>query len=110
MFFLVMGNSKWEIGLLMMVFMFFFIFFVGFVYYVEYKELIIFFSVFMGIWWLVIIMMIVGYGDEYLRMLFGRIVGMVCVLLGVLIIVMFIVIIVFIFSDFNDKNKVRLKC
>lgn len=109
MLFLAMGNSKWEIGLLMMAFMFFSTFFAGFVYYAEYKEPTTFPSVFTGIWWSVITMTTVGYGDEYPKTLLGRIVGTVCALSGVLIIAMPIAIIASTFSDFNDKNKVRLK-
>ena len=109
MLFLAIGNSKWEIGLLMMAFMFFSTFFAGFVYYAEYKEPTTFPSVFTGIWWSVITMTTVGYGDEYPKTLLGRIVGTLCALSGVLIIAMPIAIIASTFSDFNDKNNVRLK-
>lgn len=38
-------------------------------------------------------MIIVGYGDVYFKFFFGKIIGMVCVCVGVLIVVFFVLVI-----------------
>ncbi|XP_062571623.1 potassium voltage-gated channel subfamily C member 3-like [Saccostrea cucullata] len=109
MLFMAIRSSKWEIVLLLVAFLIFSTFFAGFIYYAEYKEPTTFPNVFDSIWWAIITMTTVGYGDEYPKSVGGRIVGTFCALSGVLIIAMPIAIIASTFSDFNDKNKVRLK-
>lgn len=47
-----------------------------------------------GLWWVIVIMIIVGYGDMVLKMYVGMFVGVLCVLLGVLIIVFLVFVIV----------------
>lgn len=109
MLFMAIRSSRWEIGLLFAAFMIFSTVFGGFVYYAEYKEHSTFPHAFTGIWWSIVTMTTVGYGDEYPKTLGGKVVGSFCAISGVLIIAMPIAIIASTFSDFNDKNKVRMK-
>lgn len=50
-------------------------------------------------------MIIVGYGDMYLIFFGGKLVGIVCVVFGILIIVMLIVVVVVNFSEYYLKNS-----
>lgn len=85
--------------LLLLLFFLVFLFFVSFIYYVEFYVIDMFFDIFIGIWWLVVIMIIVGYGDMFLKLIFGYFVGGVCVFLGMFILVMLVVIFVMNFND-----------
>lgn len=64
-----------------------------------------FFSIFDVFWWSLIIVSIVGYGDFYLIIGFGKVVGGVCVVFGVL--VFFLLVMVFV-KNFNVYLKGEL--
>lgn len=49
-----------------------------------------FISIFDMFWWVIIIICIVGYGDKVLMILMGKFLGVICVVLGILIIVLFL--------------------
>lgn len=81
------------------------LFFGYLVYYVEFFEWNFFDNVFVGIWWVVVIMIIVGYGDVVFMWYFGCIVVILCVLIGIIILVMFVVIVIFNFIVYYIKLK-----
>lgn len=59
----------------------------------------VFISILDVFWWVIVIMIIVGYGDMFLKLIFGYFVGGVCVFLGMFILVMLVVIFVMNFND-----------
>lgn len=74
------------------------------VYYVENgDEEILFISILDVFWWVLVIMIIVGYGDMYFKIFWGKFVGFGCVLCGVLVIVLFVLVIVFNFDVIYKK-------
>lgn len=54
-------------------------------------------------------MIIVGYGDMYFVMLFGKLVGCICVISGVFMIVLLVFVVVSNFLLYNFYVKVKLK-
>ncbi|XP_048752079.2 potassium voltage-gated channel subfamily C member 3-like [Ostrea edulis] len=83
------------------------LFFASFIYYAEFYVSDTFSDIFIGIWWSVITMTTVGYGDMYPKSTLGYIVGGVCAFSGMLILAMPVAILATNFSDFYHKNKLR---
>ncbi|XP_048752081.1 potassium voltage-gated channel subfamily C member 3-like [Ostrea edulis] len=83
------------------------LFFASFIYYAEFYVSDTFSDIFIGIWWSVITMTTVGYGDMYPKSTFGYMVGGVCAFSGMLILAMPVAILATNFSDFYHKNKLR---
>lgn len=69
-------------------------------------------SIFDVFWWVVVIMMMVGYGDMRFIIVWGKIVGLLCVIFGVLIIVFLVFVIVLNFNYFyyceNEQRVVEV--
>lgn len=51
-------------------------------------------------WWVVVFMIIVGYGDVYFKGIFGKLVGSFIVIFGLLVIVFLVLVIVMNFNNF----------
>lgn len=82
----------------------------SFVYYFEWSMFEFkFVNILVLFWWVLVIMIMVGYGDMYLIILFGKLVGCVCVISGVLMIVLFVFVVVSNFLLYNFYVKVKFK-
>lgn len=67
-----------------------------------------FVSIFVVCWWVIIFMIIVGYGDMYFIIVFGRIFGGVCVVSGIVLLVLLIIFIYYSFVQCYYEFKFRL--
>ncbi|XP_061162870.1 potassium voltage-gated channel subfamily C member 3-like [Saccostrea echinata] len=83
------------------------LFFASFIYYAEFYVADTFSDIFIGIWWSVITMTTVGYGDTFPKSTFGYIVGGACAFSGMLILAMPVAILTTNFSDLYHKNKLQ---
>ncbi|XP_062611924.1 potassium voltage-gated channel protein Shaw-like [Saccostrea cucullata] len=81
------------------------LFFASFIYYAEFRVADTFADIFVGIWWSVITMTTVGYGDMVPKSMFGYVVGGACAFSGMLILAMPVAILSTNFSDLYHKNK-----
>ncbi|XP_060069419.1 potassium voltage-gated channel protein egl-36-like [Ylistrum balloti] len=96
-----------ELGLLLITFLMASVFFASFIYFAEFEEPSTFPHIFIGIWWSVVTMTTVGYGDTFPKSTPGHLVGSACAICGVLILSMPIAIVATKFSNFNDRNAER---
>lgn len=92
-----------------MVFIIFFMIFGCGMFWVEFNNVEIFLNIGISIWWVIVIIIIVGYGDYYLKSIFGYIMVLIIVLVGLFLIVMFIVILFFNFSILYNCYIFRMK-
>lgn len=83
------------------------LFFASFIYYAEFYVSDTFPDIFIGIWWSVVTMTTVGYGDMFPKSTFGYFVGGVCAFSGMLILAMPVAILATNFNDLYQKNKLR---
>ncbi|KAK3083867.1 hypothetical protein FSP39_004359 [Pinctada imbricata] len=83
------------------------IFFASFIYYAEFQVPDNFPTIFTGIWWAIVTMTTVGYGDMYPQSTYGHLVGASCAFFGILILSMPIAIVSTNFFAFYQKNKER---
>lgn len=81
------------------------LFFGYLVYYVEFYEQNSFDNAFVGIWWSVVTMTTVGYGDVVPTLFLGRIVAIFCALTGILILAMPVAIVTSNFTVYFTKLK-----
>jgi potassium voltage-gated channel Shaw-related subfamily C protein len=81
--------------------------FANLVYYVEIRESETFPDMLVAMWWAVVTMTTVGYGDMYPRSRLGHIVGSMCAMTGLLVLAMPIAVIAGKFNDMYMKNKER---
>ncbi|CAG2187066.1 unnamed protein product [Mytilus edulis] len=94
-----------ELLLLLVTFIVISALFANFIYYAEFQEPSTFPSSFSGLWWSVVTMTTVGYGDVYAKSTPGKIVGCLCAVCGLLILAMPIAIIATNFSNYYQKMK-----
>ena len=99
--------SAKELLLLFVSFVIAAVFFASFVYYAEFREPDGFPTVLSGIWWAIITMTTVGYGDMYPVSTYGHFVGAACAFFGILILSMPIAVVSTNFFDFYKKNMER---
>ncbi|XP_033748065.1 potassium voltage-gated channel protein Shaw-like [Pecten maximus] len=100
-------SSLKELLLLLVVFFMSVTIFAGFVYYAEFEEPTTFPDLFVAVWWAIITMTTVGYGDQYPKTLLGRAVGICCAMCGILLLSMPIAVVASNFSDLHLRNKDR---
>ncbi|XP_069135452.1 potassium voltage-gated channel protein Shaw-like [Argopecten irradians] len=100
-------SSLKELVLLLVVFLIAVTIFAGFVYYAEFEEPTTFPDLIVAIWWAIITMTTVGYGDEYPKTFLGRVVGVGCAMCGILLLSMPIAVVASNFSDLHLRNKDR---
>lgn len=103
-------NSMPELGLLLMLLIMGMTLFSSLVYYAEEGENPKFDSIIAAFWWSIISMTTVGYGDMTPQTTFGKIIGSVCCVSGILFIALPIPTIVSNFSSFykDHRNKEKL--
>ena len=108
--YLAMKASLQELGLLLLMFMITTSLFGSVIFYAEFFEQSAHFnSVAIAIWWAVITLTTVGYGDFYPTTPFGYVVGGACSICGLLLLSMPIAIIATNFNNYYNKNKTRQK-
>lgn len=100
-------KSKIEFFLFVIVLLLFVFIFGLWIFWVELLNFKIFLIIFIGIWWVIVIMIIVGYGDFILKFIFGYFVGVLILIFGLIFLVMLIVMIVFNFSKIYDCYNFR---
>lgn len=101
-------KESWrEFVLFVMVFMFFFFIFGLMMYWIELDYFDIFLNIFVSIWWVFIIMIIIGYGDFYFKIVGGYCIVSFVVVFGLMFLVMFIMILVLNFNVFYNCYNYR---
>lgn len=86
--------SKNELFLVFISFIVFIILFFSMIYIVENEvNREMFFSILEFFWWVIVIVIILGYGDVVLVIKLGKIIGVMCVICGVIIIVILVFVI-----------------
>ncbi|XP_060073907.1 potassium voltage-gated channel protein Shaw-like [Ylistrum balloti] len=105
--FITLRSSLKELVLLVAVFFMLVTVFAGFVYYAEFAEATTFQDMLVAIWWAIITMTTVGYGDHYPKTILGRAVGVCCAMCGILLLSMPIAVVASNFSDLHSRNKDR---
>lgn len=93
-----------ELGLLLITFSIVVIFFSNIIYFAEMREPTTFPDMVIGLWWTVVTMTTLGYGDIYPKSALGRIVGSCCAMSGLLLFAMPIAIIAGKFSHLYTTN------
>lgn len=87
--------------------------FANFIFLTEYKDPTAFPSMFSGLWWSVVTMTTVGYGDAVPKSILGKVIGGACAVCGLLVIAMPITIVALKFNDnyrkLNDIVKFHKK-
>ncbi|XP_061179185.1 potassium voltage-gated channel protein Shaw-like [Saccostrea echinata] len=102
---LAIRSSICQFGILIAVFILSNLFFGYLIYYAEFEDKNSFNNAFLGVWWAVVTMTTVGYGDVVPTCYLGRVVGMVCALTGILILSMPVAIVTSNFTIYYNKLK-----
>lgn len=56
-------------------------------------------------WWMIVIMIVVGYGDKVLKGVLGKLIGVVCVVLGIVVLFCFFIFVFFLYFEEMYKLK-----
>lgn len=107
--YLALRASFEELGLLFLTFLITTSLFGALMFYAEFYKPTQFENVPLGIWWAVVTLTTVGYGDYYPVTTPGYIVGALCAMCGLLLLSMPIAIIATNFNDYYNQNKIREK-
>lgn len=107
--YLSMKASLQELGLLLLMFLITTSLFGSVIYYAEFFNASHFDSVAIGIWWAIVTLTTVGYGDYYPTTPTGYVIGAMCSVCGLLLLSMPIAIIATNFNNYYNKNKTRQK-
>ncbi|XP_060606780.1 potassium voltage-gated channel subfamily C member 3-like [Ruditapes philippinarum] len=107
--YLALRASFEELGLLCLTFMITTSLFGALVFYAEFYEPTNFSNVPIAIWWAIVTLTTVGYGDYYPVTVPGYFVGALCGMCGLLLLSMPIAIIATNFNDYYNQNKIREK-
>lgn len=99
------SSSIQPLLLLLLTFLLASILFGNFVFYADLFVPDTFPNVFVGIWWAVVTMTTVGYGDHYPKSPFGRVVGTMCATCGVLLLSMPVAMVASSFSEYFNLSK-----
>ncbi|XP_052074081.1 potassium voltage-gated channel protein shk-1-like [Mytilus californianus] len=99
---LTLKQSSKELLLLFVSFILLAALFANFIFYAEYEDPTAFPSTFSGLWWSVVTMTTVGYGDTVPKSILGKVIGGACAMCGLLVIAMPITIVA---SKFNDNYR-----
>ncbi|VDI81802.1 Hypothetical predicted protein [Mytilus galloprovincialis] len=96
-----------ELSLLIITVMVFILLFSNLIYFAELREPSTFPNMLTGLWWSVVTMTTVGYGDVVPHSVLGCLVGSFCAMSGLLILAMPIAVIAGKFNDLYEKNAER---
>ena len=96
-----------ELLLLFITFLLASIFFASFMYFAEFDKQDVFPTIIESMWWAIITMTTVGYGDMYPTSFPGKLVGIACAASGIVIIAMPIAVVAANFSEYYLKNSER---
>ena len=107
--YLSMKASLQELGLLLLVLLITTCLFGSVIFYAEFFQTTHFDNVPISIWWAIITLTTVGYGDYYPTTPPGYVVGAMCSVCGLLLLSMPIAIIATNFNNYYNKNKTRQK-
>lgn len=99
--------SMKELCLLMVTFAISVLLFSNIIYFAELRDPDTFPDMLIGLWWAVVTMTTVGYGDIVPKSALGRVVGSICAMLGLLLLAMPIAVIAGKFNDLYKKNEER---
>lgn len=103
-------RSSWkEFILLFCTVLLFALLFASCVYYAEYRQPDTFESMLSGLWWAIITLTTVGYGDHVPKSAAGQVIGSMCAICGIIVLAMPVAMIVANFNDYYQKNKDREK-
>ncbi|XP_061197927.1 potassium voltage-gated channel protein Shaw-like [Saccostrea echinata] len=102
---LAIKHSLLELLLMAITFCIGMLFFATLIYYAEITNTNSFSSIFISMWWAIITMTTVGYGDVYPTSIAGYIVGVLCALSGLLLLAMPVAIIASNFSEYYSQNS-----
>ncbi|XP_063419278.1 potassium voltage-gated channel protein Shaw-like [Mytilus trossulus] len=105
--FLAVRASFKQLGLLLLTFMIIAWVFSNIIYYAEIRQPDTFPNMLDGLWWSMVTMTTVGYGDMYPKGPLGRVVGATCAMIGILVIAMPIAVIAGNFDDLHKTNNER---
>lgn len=97
-----------ELMLLLVTFMILALIFANFIYYAEFNEPTTFPTAFSGVWWSVITLTTVGYGDSYPTSVAGKMVGSACATCGLIFLALPIAIIAAKFNEYYNAMKDHL--
>lgn len=93
-----------ELGLLLITFSIVVLFYSNIIYFAEMREPTTFPDMIIGLWWTVVTMTTLGYGDIVPKSVWGRLVGSVCAMSGLLLFAMPIAVIAGKFSHLYTTN------
>ncbi|CAG2196072.1 unnamed protein product [Mytilus edulis] len=102
---LTLKQSIKELMLLFVSFILLATLFANFIFLAEYKDPKAFPSMFSGLWWSVVTMTTVGYGDAVPKSITGKVIGGACAVCGLFVIAMPITIVASKFNDYYRKMK-----
>ncbi|KAJ8306628.1 hypothetical protein KUTeg_017173 [Tegillarca granosa] len=105
--FMALYASLRELVLLLIVFLISCLFFASFIFYAEFHESTTFPNMLIGLWWAIVTMTTLGYGDHYPKSPPGYVVGTICSICGILILAMPIAIVANNFNNYYMRNKER---
>lgn len=103
-------RSSWkEFILLFCTVLLFALLFASCIFYAEYREPTTFPHMLSGLWWAIITLTTVGYGDHVPKSAGGQLIGSMCATCGIIVLAMPVAMIVANFNDYYQKNKDREK-
>ena len=100
-----MRDSARELLLMLFCFLVTAVFYANIIFYAEYHEPTTFQTPFAGLWWAVVTMTTVGYGDVVPKSMLGKIIGSACAIKGLLMLAMPLAIIATKFNAHYQKMK-----
>ena len=100
-----MRDSARELLLMLFCFLVMAVFYANIIFYAEYHEPTTFQTPFAGLWWAVVTMTTVGYGDVVPKSTLGKIIGSACAIEGLLMLAMPLAIIATKFNAHYQKMK-----
>jgi hypothetical protein len=100
-----MRDSARELLLMLFCFLVMAVFYANIIFYAEYHEPTTFQTPFAGLWWAVVTMTTVGYGDVVPKSTLGKIIGSACAIKGLLMLAMPLAIIATKFNTHYQKMK-----